>query len=48
MQPVYVGDVARAVAAALSGLAKSGMTYELGGPRTMTLREAAEITLVRN
>ena len=45
LQPVYVGDVARAVAAALSGLAKPGTTYELGGPRTMTLREAAELTL---
>ncbi len=45
LQPVYVGDVARAVASAVSGLAKSGTVYELGGPRTMTLREAAELTL---
>jgi NADH dehydrogenase len=45
LQPVYVGDVAQAVAAAVSGLAKPGTTYELGGPRTMTLREAAELTL---
>jgi uncharacterized protein YbjT (DUF2867 family) len=45
LQPVYVGDVGQAAAAALSGLAKSGVTYELGGPRTMTLREAAELTL---
>jgi uncharacterized protein YbjT (DUF2867 family) len=45
LQPVYVGDVARAVAAALSGSAKPGTVYELGGPRTMTLREAAELTL---
>ena len=45
LQPVYVGDVGQAVAAALSGLAKPGATYELGGPRTMTLREAAELTL---
>ena len=37
--------VSRAVAAALSGLAKPGAAYELGGPRTMTLREAAELTL---
>ena len=36
MQPVYVGDVGQAVAAALSGLAKPGTVYELGGPRTMT------------
>jgi NADH dehydrogenase len=45
LQPVYVGDVARAVAAALSGAAKPGTIYELGGPRTMTLRESAELTL---
>ena len=45
LQPVYVGDVGQAVATALSGLAKPGATYELGGPRTMTLREAAQLTL---
>ena len=45
LQPVYVGDVGQAAAAALSGLAKTGVTYELGGPRTMTLREAAELAL---
>jgi uncharacterized protein YbjT (DUF2867 family) len=45
LQPVYVGDVGQAVAAALSGLAKPGTVYELGGPRTMSLREAAELTL---
>jgi len=45
LQPVYVGDVAQAVAAALSGLAKPGQAYELGGPRIMTLREAAELAL---
>src|ERR1700727_360996 len=45
LQPVYVGDVAQAVASAVSGLAKPGTVYELGGPRTMTLREAAGLTL---
>jgi uncharacterized protein YbjT (DUF2867 family) len=45
LQPVYVGDIGQAVAAALSGVAKPGAAYELGGPRTMTLREAAELTL---
>ncbi len=45
LQPVYVGDVGQAAAAALSGLAKPGVTYELGGPRTMTLRKVAELTL---
>ncbi len=45
LQPVFVGDVARATAVALSGVAKPGAIYELGGPRTMTLREAAELAL---
>ena len=45
LQPVYAGDVARAAAAAVSGLAKPGAVYELGGPGTMTLREAAELAL---
>ena len=45
MQPVYVGDVGEAAAAAVSGVAKPGAVYELGGPRTMTLREAAELAL---
>lgn len=31
-QPVYVGDVADAVALAVDGGAKDGQTYELGGP----------------
>ena len=45
LQPVYVGDVARAAAAALAGSAKPGAAYELGGPGVMTLREAAELVL---
>ena len=45
LQPVYVGDVAQAAAAALAGLAKPGAIYELGGPEMMTLREAAELAL---
>jgi NADH dehydrogenase len=45
LQPVYVGDIGQAAAAALSGLAKPGAIYELGGPKTMTLREAAELAL---
>jgi uncharacterized protein YbjT (DUF2867 family) len=45
LQPVYVGDIGQAVAAALSGVAKPGVVYELGGPNIMTLREAAELTL---
>ena len=39
MQPVYVGDVADAVIAGLTGLDTAGKTYELGGPRVWTFRE---------
>ncbi len=39
MQPVFVGDVATAVADAVDGKAKAGATYELGGPEVLTMRE---------
>ena len=39
MQPVFVGDVAEAIAAAVEGRAQAGATYELGGPEVMTMRE---------
>jgi uncharacterized protein YbjT (DUF2867 family) len=39
MQPVFVGDVADAVMAALASPATEGKTYELGGPRVWTFRE---------
>ncbi len=45
MQPVYVGDVATAVADAVDGKAKPGATYELGGPEVLSLREIIEIIL---
>jgi NADH dehydrogenase len=45
MQPVYVGDVATAVADVVDGKAKSGATYELGGPEVLSLREIIEIIL---
>jgi NADH dehydrogenase len=38
-QPVYVGDVADAIAAAVEGNVKGGRTYELGGPEVLTYRE---------
>lgn len=45
-QPVYVGDVADAVMAALGADgAACGKTYELGGPRVMTLRQILELVL---
>jgi uncharacterized protein YbjT (DUF2867 family) len=45
MQPVYVGDVATAIADAVDGKAKAGATYELGGPEVLTLREIIETIL---
>jgi uncharacterized protein YbjT (DUF2867 family) len=45
LQPVYVGDVAAAVAEAVDGNAKAGATYELGGPEVLTMREVMEIIL---
>jgi NADH dehydrogenase len=45
MQPVYVGDVATAVADAVDGKAKAGAIYELGGPEVLTMREIMTIIL---
>ena len=41
-QPVFVGDVAEAVAACLEGRAKPGTVYELGGPEVASLRDILE------
>lgn len=38
-QPVYVGDVADAIIAALAAPDAAGKTYELGGPRVYTFKE---------
>ncbi len=38
-QPVFVGDVATAIATALDDPATAGQTYELGGPRSYTFAE---------
>jgi len=43
MEPVYVGDVATAVADAVDGKTKPGATYELGGPEVLTMREILEL-----
>jgi NADH dehydrogenase len=45
LQPVYVGDVANAVAEAVDGKTRPGATYELGGPEVLTMREIIEIIL---
>ena len=44
-QPVYVGDVAEAVARACAGEAEAGAVYELGGPRVATFRALIELML---
>jgi uncharacterized protein YbjT (DUF2867 family) len=44
-QPVFVGGVAAAIAAAVDGTAKAGTTYELGGPEIRTFRELMEYML---
>jgi len=44
-QPVYVGDVAEAIAAAAQGAGKGGAIYELGGPDIETVRDLMERTL---
>ena len=41
-QPVYVVDVAEALALTVDGKARPGTTYELGGPEVMTFRECME------
>jgi NADH dehydrogenase len=44
-QPVFVGDVAAAVARAVSDPAMAGRTYQLGGPKTYTFRALLEFIL---
>src|SRR3984893_12520584 len=44
-QPVYVGDVATAVANAVEGKTREGAIYELGGPEVLTMRQIIEVIL---
>ena len=44
-QPVFVGDVAEAIARAVDGEAKAGATYEIGGPEVRTFKELMEYVL---
>jgi len=44
-QPVFVGDVAEAIARAVDGAAKAGSTYEVGGPEVQTFKELMEYVL---
>jgi NADH dehydrogenase len=42
-QPVYVGDVGAAIAAACAGRARPRTTYELGGPDIVTFRQLLDL-----
>jgi len=44
-QPVFVGDVATAIAHATEGKARAGMIYELGGPAVHTFKELMQFVL---
>lgn len=44
-QPVYVGDVAAAIVAALKAEGCGGKTFELGGPHVYSMRRIMEMTL---
>lgn len=41
-QPVYVADVAEAIARSVEGRVKGGRIYELGGPQVLTFRQCME------
>jgi NADH dehydrogenase len=43
-QPVYVGDLAAAIAAAVDGAGKPGTIYEIGGPEVLSFRELLDRT----
>jgi NADH dehydrogenase len=44
-QPVFVGDVAEAIAMAVDGKTARGTIYELGGPEIKTFKECLELML---
>ncbi|MDB5460375.1 MAG: NAD-dependent epimerase/dehydratase [Caulobacteraceae bacterium] len=44
-QPVFVGDLAAAIANAVTDSSAAGKTFEIGGPRVYTYRELIELTL---
>ncbi|MDX8466583.1 complex I NDUFA9 subunit family protein [Mesorhizobium sp. VK23B] len=41
-QPVYVGDVAEAIARSVDGQVEGGNIYELGGPQVLTFKECMQ------
>ena len=44
-QPVYVNDVAAAVARSVDGTIEGGRVYELGGPEVLSFRQCLELML---
>ena len=44
-QPVFVGDVAAAIAEAVAGHARAGTIYELGGPEVRSFKELMQYVL---
>jgi uncharacterized protein YbjT (DUF2867 family) len=44
-QPVFAGDVASAIVAAIEGRAKDGEVYELGGPEVRSFKELMQFLL---
>ena len=47
LQPVYVGDVAQAVAKVLTASSAKGQVYELGGPRIYTYKSLVQLVLTQ-
>jgi NADH dehydrogenase len=45
IQPVFAGDVAKAITAALTGKTEAGAPYELGGPEVLTMKEIMQRVL---
>ncbi|MDB5446858.1 MAG: NADH-ubiquinone oxidoreductase 39 kDa subunit precursor [Phenylobacterium sp.] len=46
-QPVFVGDVGKALAITVTARETAGMTYELGGPAVFTFRQLMELMLAQ-
>jgi NADH dehydrogenase len=45
IQPVFAGDVAKAIVAALTGKADADSPYELGGPEVLSMKEIMQRVL---
>jgi NADH dehydrogenase len=45
LQPIYVADVAAAVAAAITNPSTAGQTFEIGGPAIYSFRELVELVM---